>query len=110
MTFWVTPFGRPDYDCRTAGLLLFGTAACAEEDGPVMQEAITELTERRKAWRDVEDLIGRINRKLRGWCNYLPLGTVSKAYRNIGQPHSLPGASVVVCEVQGAGSGKEAIH
>ena len=42
-----------------------------------------ELTERRKAWRDVEELIGRINRKLRGWSNYFRIGTVSKAYRNI---------------------------
>ena len=42
-----------------------------------------ELTERLKAWRDVEELIGRINRKLRGWSNYFRIGTVSKAYRNI---------------------------
>ena len=45
--------------------------------------AIAELTERRKAWLDVEELIGRINRKLRGWSNYFRIGTVSKAYRNI---------------------------
>jgi hypothetical protein len=30
-----------------------------------------------------EELIGRINRKLRGWSNYFRIGTVSKAYRNI---------------------------
>src|SRR5271157_5818729 len=45
--------------------------------------AINELTTRRKAWRDVEELISRINRKLRGWSNYFRIGTVSKAYRNI---------------------------
>ena len=28
-------------------------------------------------------LIGRINRKLRGWSSYFRIGTVSKAYRNI---------------------------
>ena len=44
---------------------------------------IDELTTRRKAWRDVAELIGRINRKLRGWSNYFRIGTVSKAYRNI---------------------------
>jgi hypothetical protein len=44
---------------------------------------ITELTTRRKAWLDVEVLIGRLNRKLRGWSNYFRIGTVSKAYRNI---------------------------
>ena len=37
----------------------------------------------RKAGLDVEELIGRINRKLRGWSNYFRIGTVSKAYRNI---------------------------
>ena len=45
--------------------------------------AINELTTRRKAWRDLEELISRINRKLRGWSNYFSIGTVSKAYRNI---------------------------
>ena len=44
---------------------------------------ISELTEHRKAWQDVEVLIGRINRKLRGWSNYFRIGTVSKAYRSI---------------------------
>jgi RNA-directed DNA polymerase len=28
-------------------------------------------------------VMGRINRKLRGWSNYFRLGTVSKVYRNI---------------------------
>jgi RNA-directed DNA polymerase len=45
--------------------------------------AISELTMGRKAWLDVEELIGRINRKLRGWSNYFRIGTVSKVYRNI---------------------------
>ncbi len=31
----------------------------------------------------MEELTGRINRKLRGWSNYFGIGTVSKAYRNV---------------------------
>jgi len=44
---------------------------------------ISELTMRKTTLLDVEMLIGRINRKLRGWSNYFRIGTVSKAYRNI---------------------------
>jgi RNA-directed DNA polymerase len=32
---------------------------------------------------DVEVLIGKLNRKLRGWSNYFRIWTVSKAYRDI---------------------------
>src|SRR5271163_1307893 len=42
---------------------------------------ISELTERKTTWLEVEKQIGRINRKLRGWSNYFRLGTVSPAYR-----------------------------
>ena len=44
---------------------------------------ISELTERKTTWLEVEKQIGRINRKLRGWSNYFRIGTVSQAYRNI---------------------------
>jgi group II intron reverse transcriptase/maturase len=44
---------------------------------------ISELTKRNTTWMEVEALIGRINRKLRGWSNYFRVGTVSRAYRNI---------------------------
>jgi hypothetical protein len=36
-----------------------------------------------KTGLDVDELIGRINRKLRGWSNYFRIGTINKAYRNI---------------------------
>jgi group II intron reverse transcriptase/maturase len=44
---------------------------------------ISELTERRTASRAVDEQIGRINHKLRGWSNYFRIGTVSSAYRSI---------------------------
>ena len=44
---------------------------------------ISELTARRMALLEVPDLVGRINRKLRGWSNYFRIGTVHKAYRSI---------------------------
>ena len=70
-----------NYDCRTGESYLGPRPAQKKIDR--LCGAITELTARRKAWRDVEELMGRINRKLRGWSNYFRLGTVSKAYRNI---------------------------
>jgi RNA-directed DNA polymerase len=44
---------------------------------------ISDLTARRTLLLDVEEQIGRINRKLRGWSNYFRIGTVSTAYRNV---------------------------
>src|SRR4029079_551252 len=70
-----------NYDCRTGESYLGPRPSRKKIDR--LCGAISELTEGRKAWLDVEELIGRINRKLRGWSNYFRLGTVSKAYRNI---------------------------
>jgi group II intron reverse transcriptase/maturase len=73
-------FGR-NYDRRTGESYLGPRPSRKKVDR--LCSAINELTTRRKAWRDVEELISRINRKLRGWSNYFGIGTVSKAYRNI---------------------------
>ena len=70
-----------NYDCRTGESYLGPRPSRKKVDR--LCSAINELTTRRKAWRDVEELISRINRKLRGWSNYFSIGTVSKAYRNI---------------------------
>jgi group II intron reverse transcriptase/maturase len=45
--------------------------------------AISAMTTRRKVLWDVDEQIGRINRKLRGWSNYFCIGTVSKTYRAV---------------------------
>jgi RNA-directed DNA polymerase len=70
-----------NYDCRT-GESYLGPRPSRKTIDRLCRE-ISELTERRKTWQDVEMLIGRLNRKLRGWSSYFRIGTVSKAYRNI---------------------------
>jgi len=70
-----------NYDCRTGESYLGPRPSLKKVDR--LCGATNELTERRKAWRDVEEVISRINRKLRGWSNYFRIGTVSKVYRKI---------------------------
>lgn len=46
-------------------------------------DSLREDTSRRKTLLDEEEVVGRLNRKLRGWANYFQLGPVSKAYRAV---------------------------
>jgi len=48
-----------------------------------LRESIYEDTSRRMRHLDQEEMIGKLNRKLRGWSNYFKLGPVSRAYRVI---------------------------
>jgi RNA-directed DNA polymerase len=48
-------------------------------------EAISNGTGRNTLLLDVEDVVGKLNQRLRGWANYFCLGPVSTAYRAVDQ-------------------------
>jgi hypothetical protein len=48
-----------------------------------MIETIHELTIQSGAWQETTELVGKLNRALRGWTNYFQVGSVTKAYRTL---------------------------
>ncbi len=48
-----------------------------------MVRKIHGLTAEAMVWQETTALVGKLNRRLRGWANYYQVGTVSRAYRAI---------------------------
>jgi hypothetical protein len=48
-----------------------------------MVDNVHALTTRSWTWQETTELVGKLNRTLRGWANYFEAGTVTKAYRAI---------------------------
>jgi hypothetical protein len=46
-----------------------------------MVEKIHALTDRKTCWHETTELVGKLNRSLRGWANYFNVGSDSDAYR-----------------------------
>jgi len=73
-------FGR-FYSPRTGGAYL-GTRPSAKKVQRICL-AISEQTQRKWGFLDPTEMVGRLNRRLRGWANYFCLGAVSAAYRSV---------------------------
>jgi RNA-directed DNA polymerase len=48
-----------------------------------LRDELSEMTGRETTWLEVDEQIGRINHKLRGWSNYFCIGTRHQAYKSI---------------------------
>jgi RNA-directed DNA polymerase len=72
------PFGRM-YSART-GQAYLGHRPSKKSIKRVV-EKVHALTDRSGTWQETTELVGKLNRTLRGWAHYFQVGTVNKAYR-----------------------------
>jgi group II intron reverse transcriptase/maturase len=64
--------GRPYIGVRPSGKKIQG-----------LNLKLSEQTGREWSWLDVDEMIGRLNHRLRGWADYFRLGTVAAAYSKV---------------------------
>jgi group II intron reverse transcriptase/maturase len=48
-----------------------------------MVEKVHALTDLKTGWQETTELVGRLNRMLRGWANYFSVGSTSRAFNTI---------------------------
>ncbi len=70
-----------NYDRRT-GAPYLGPRPSSKKVDRLCRE-ISEMTTRRTTWLEIDEQVGRINAKLRGWSNYFRIGTIQPAYRAV---------------------------
>jgi hypothetical protein len=72
---------RTCYSPKTGGAYLGGRPSAKKIQG--LKLKLSEQNDRRWLWLDVDEMVGRLNHRLRGWANYFCLGTVTAAYNNV---------------------------